>query len=97
MNSIFRGDDTNAFGQNWLYIEVDYPSDWNISRAEFKIGDLPVMVFEEPEFPLPVNLMSSQTALLKDVNVCYLALYDENGLKQTCEGSYSFKTRKKAV
>ena len=94
---IFRSDDTNSFGQNWLTIEADIPEDWVVSSAEFKVGNLPVMIFEEPEFPITVNLTSAQTFLLKDVNSCYLSLYDENGLKQTCEGTFIFETRKQVT
>ena len=94
---LFRGDDTQAFGNNWLTIEADYPSDWVISAAEFKVGNLPTMLFENPEFPLKVNLSSSQTAVLKDVNSCYLSLYDKDGLKITCEGTFIFETRKQVT
>jgi hypothetical protein len=91
---IFRGDSTDSFGQNWLIIEAEIPEDWVVSMAEFKVGNLPAMIFEEPEFPMSVNLSSAQTALLKDTNSCYLSLFDENGLKQTCEGTFIFETRK---
>ena len=94
---LFRGDDTDSFGKHWLIIEADYPADWTISRAEFAVGNLPTMVFDDPEFPLVVDLSSSQTALLKDVNSCYLSLYDENDLKQTCEGTFIFETRGKVT
>ena len=93
---IIRGDDTNAFGQDWLKINVDIPQTWNVSKAEVKIGSL-LLSFEEPEFPIVINLTSSQTEQLKDSNTCYLALYDENNLKQTIEGTYTFKTRKQVV
>ena len=93
---IFRGDDTAAFGQNWLRINVDIPLTWIVSRAELKIGDI-LLTMEAPEFPVLINLTASQTAQLKDKNACYLALYDENGLKQTIEGTYTFTTRKQVV
>lgn len=96
-DKIFRGDSTDSFGRHWLTIEADYPSDWVISRAEFAVGNLPVMIFDDPEFPLTVDLSSSQTILLKDINTCYLSLYDENGLKQTCEGTFIFETREKVT
>lgn len=94
---LFRGDDTAAFGQNWLRIEADYPLDWVVTRCDFKVGNLPVMTFENPEFPIDVNLTSSQTKLLKDVNSCYLSLYDEDDLKITCEGTFIFETRKQVT
>ena len=97
MSAIFRGDDTGAFGQTWLIVNVDIPNTWIVSKAELKIGNLPVKIFETPDFPLAINLTSAQTALLKDTNVCYLALYDEEDRKLTLEGSYTFTTRKQAV
>ena len=99
-NPIFMSDDTGSFGKTWLQIDAEFPDDtWaeRITRAEFKVGPLPVMVFENPVFPIDINLTSAQTALLKDVNNCYLAVYDENGLKQTCEGQLTFKAHKRVV
>ena len=99
-NPIFRSDDTNSFGQDWLEIHAEFPDDtWaeRVTRAEFKVGPLPVMVFDYPQFPIKVNLTSAQTALLKDVNDFYLAVYDENGLKQTCEGQLTFTSRRRVV
>ena len=99
-NPIYRGDDTNSFSQDFILIDAEFPDDtWaeRVSRADFKCGNLPVMVFENPVFPIKVNLSSAQTALLKDVNNCYLAVYDENGYKQTCEGQLTFQTRRKVV
>lgn len=97
MGKLFRCDDTDAFNQNWLTIEADYPQDWIVSMAEFKVSNLPSMFFEDPEFPLMINLSSAQTALLKDTNSCYLTLYDTEGRRQTCEGTFIFETRKKVT
>lgn len=94
---LFRGDSTAAFNNTWLRIEADYPSDWEISRCDFKVGNLPVMVFDDPEFPIDINLTSSQTKLLKDTNSCYLSLYDKDGLKLTAEGTFTFETRKQVT
>lgn len=96
-NKIFRGDSTAAFGMTFLRIEADYPTDWIVTRCDFKVGNLPVMTFDNPEFPIDINLTSSQTKLLKDVNSCYLSLYDENDFKLTCEGTFIFETRKQVT
>ena len=104
---IFKNDDTGAFGNQFL--RINRPSgladDVDIYKAEFKCGNLPVMVFEnivdeqaQPlTFPIEINLTASQTKLLDYQNVCYLKVYDENGLGQTCEGSISFTARKQVV
>lgn len=97
---IFRGDSTMAFGSDWLEIDAEFPDDtWaeRISMAQFKVSNLPVMTFENPVFPLTINLTSEQTALLKDVNDCYLAVFDENGYKLTCEGQLTFTSRRRVV
>ena len=96
-NTYYRGDDFDAFDQEWAEIELDIPEEWDISRAEFKVGNLPVMVFPEPTFPMSVNLASYQTVGLKDVSTCYIALYDRQGRKQTLNGSWTFVTKEKVV
>lgn len=97
---LYRYDDTAAFGDRFILIDAEFPDDtWaeRITRAEFKITGIPVMVFENPVFPIEVNLNSAQTALLKDVNDCYLAVYDEEGRKRTCEGTLTFTSKKRVV
>ena len=96
-NTYYRGDDFDAFDQEWLQIDVEIPEDWDVSRAEFKVGNLPTMVFNDPLFPMNVSLASYQTAGLKDVSTCYLALYDRRGRKQTLEGSWTFVTKERVV
>ena len=97
MAKYYKGDDFNAFGQEWALIEIDIPEEWIISKAELKIGDLPKMTFNYPVFPLPVNLESYQTSNLKDVNECYLAIYDEEGRKLTLNGSWTFVAENEVV
>ena len=96
---IFRGDSTNSFGQDFLRIEAEIPQEWldQIAYCIFKVGNLPDMTFDEPEFPIIVNLSSAQTALLKDTNSCYLSLVDKEGLKQTCEGTFIIETRRQVT
>ena len=97
MTRYYKGDDFDAFGQEWAIIELDLPEDWIVSRAELKVGNLPALVFEDPIFPIPVNLESYQTSNLKDVNTCYIALYDEEGRKQTLDGSWTFVAEDEVV
>ena len=97
MTRYYKGDDFDAFDQEWALIELDIPEDWIVSRAELKVGNLPVLVFEDPIFPIPVNLESYQTSNLKDVNTCYLAIYDEKGRKQTLDSSWTFVAEDEVV
>ena len=91
MAAIFKGDSTGSFGNTFLTIRAKgIPDGYVISKAKVKIGDLPVMTFENPEFPLKVNLSETQTRQLKAQNDCYLAIYDGDGRKKTCKGKVSF-------
>lgn len=93
----YKGDDFNSFNQEWVQIQLDIPVDWTVYKAEFKVGNLPVMRFINPVFPLDVSLTSEQTANLKDINTCYLAIYDEEGRKQTLDGSWTFTAEDEVV
>ena len=97
MTKYYKGDDFDSFDQEWAEIEVDIPEDWIVSKAEFRVGDLPNIVIPNPVFPMPISLSAYQTANLRDYSTCYLALYDEQGRKQTCEGSWTFFTNNEVV
>ena len=97
MAKYYKGDDFNSFDQEWAVVEVDIPEDWVVSKAELRVGNLPKMTFYNPVFPFPVNLEAYQTSNLKDVNTCYLAIYDEEGRKQTLEGSWTFIAENEVV
>lgn len=95
-----KGDDTNAFGFKFLEVELNNPDELSISKAEVRIGVL-VKTFENPVFPLEIELNREETIMLSECgNQCYLAVYDMNGLKYTCEnedGAYSIKASPKVV
>lgn len=97
MAKYFKGDDFDAFDQEWALVEADIPEDWVVTKAELKIGILPTLVFKNPEFPFSVTLNHLQTSELKDVSTCYMAIYDEKGRKQTLEGSWTFTTENEVV
>lgn len=93
----YKGDDFDAFDQVWAEVVVDIPADWVVTKAELKVGNLPKMTFIDPIFPFPVALDSSQSANLKDVNTCHLAIYDTKGRKKTLEGSWTFIAENEVV
>lgn len=109
--SIFKNDDTGAFRQSddKPFLRINRPSgladDIAIYKLELKIASLPVFVFEniveevaQPlVFPIDLNLIASQTAQLQSTNFCYIRVYDENGLRQTCNGTISFKANNEVV
>lgn len=93
MTNIFKGDNTGAFNNTFLKINLRMPEGFEetpISKAKFKVSNLPTMIFNNPVFPLQINLTSAQTAQLKQQNTCYLAIYDEEGRKATCKGNIKF-------
>ena len=97
VKSIFKGDDTNSFGQQFLVINATIPEGYTVSKAEFKCGSLPVMTFDNPTFPLSIELTATQTKLLTYQNQCYLKVYDQNGLGQTCTGTAIFKAKAQVI
>ena len=96
MTIIYTKDDTNAFDNNFLTIELENATGLAISKAEFRCGKI-FKTFENPMFPLTVNFSSEETELLNYTNACYLAVYDEQGRKRTCEGHIIFNARKGVV
>ena len=97
MATIYKGDNSGAFNANFITIKASIPDGWTVSKAKFKCGPLPVMTFENPQFPLIVNLSSQQTRQLSQQNICYLAVYDEEGRKLTCKGSVTFVAKDEVV
>lgn len=97
MDRYYKGDDFDAFDEEWAIIELDIPEDWIVSKAKFKVGNLPSMLLEGNEFPRPVSLDSSQSVNLKDVSTCYMAIYDYKGRKKTLKGSWTFVAEDEVV
>lgn len=97
MTEYYKGDDFDAFDQEWAEIDFECPEDWIISKAEIKIGNLPVIVILDPIFPFPLALSSAQSRALKDTNTVRMAVYDMQGRKQTVEGSWTFVANDEVV
>lgn len=97
--NIYQGDNTAAFGGNFLTIRLVLPEGQEmspISKAELKIGCFH-KVIETPTFPLTINLTENESAQLKTENVAYLAVWDAQGRKKTCEGSLIINTNPRRV
>lgn len=95
--TIRKGDDTNAFGFNFLTVNLENASQYVITKAEIKIGTIKKTV-DNPVFPLHISLNKSETEKLNEQNnMCYMAIYDTQGRKYTCEGHLSFKVDPKVV
>ena len=94
--TIFRGDNTGAFGQSFLSINATLPNGYEVSKADFKCGKI-FFEFTNPTFPISITLTESQTSQLSSLNNCYLAVYDTSGRKQTCTGTLQIETNESVI
>ena len=96
--TIFQGDNTAAFGGNLLTINISTESGIipTIKRAELKIGCI-FKTFNNPVFPITLNLTEEETSKLQTVNYAYLAVWDINNRKKTCEGTVAIQTSPRRV
>lgn len=92
------GDNTGAFGGSFITINLKNNTGREviISKAVFGCGPIS-LTFDNPTFPLVINLSEEQTEYLSCENTAYLAVWDENGRKLTCSGSLTFKTQPRKV
>ena len=96
ISSIFKGDDTGAFGGSLITLEFENPNGIPISRLDFRCGKI-FKQYEKPQSPLKINLTSTETEQLDCINSCYVAFYDNEGRKKTQEAYFSFCARRKVV
>lgn len=96
MADIYKGDDTNAFGQNFIRIDLVNDSNYTISKCIFQCGPIQ-KIYTRPQFPLYVNFSHVESERLYQTSECYLQVFDEKGLRQTCKGSLTFTARPKVV
>jgi len=95
--AIRKGDDSNAFGFSFLTIELENASDYTITKAEIRIGTI-IKTVLNPVFPLYIDLNSQETLTLSEAcNKCYMAIYDVENRKWTCEGELTFPAKPKVV
>lgn len=88
--AITQGDDTGAFGNTWLNIELsEIPEGYSVKKLKLIFGAVD-KDYNNPEFPLAVNLTAAETKILRcGVNTGYVICYDQNNNPQTCEGSFT--------
>lgn len=95
-SNLIKGDDSQAFGQNLLRITLSDPdgllNNHRISRCEIRFSGCVAKVFENPVFPLIVNLTSEESERLSvGNNTAVMAVWDEDGRKLTPEGGQIIK------
>lgn len=98
-NAIFKGDDTGAFGNQFLTITVKNPRLFPISKIEFVVNGgicIPPKPFTDEnnfrtaEITLTANFSSKETTRLNATNTGNLVAYDMNGLQYTCPQTLTF-------
>ena len=98
-NAVFKGDNTAAFGGNFITIKVKNPQLYKISKLLFSANSGIIQkpfkgedynYFQLEEIILVVNFDSNETKKLSATNVGNLIAYDENGLQETCVQSVKF-------
>lgn len=94
--SLYKGDNTEAFGGNLLKINLIDDNGYEITKAEIRIGSI-LKTIENPIFPLNINLSEEESDILDYTNDVYVALYDSQGRKKTVEGTLRFKAQKRRV
>ena len=97
MVQIYKGDSLGAFGEDGITVNLYNPEHYTIAKAEFKVGNLPTLIINNPQFPLHINIDKKDTEYLQQQNSCYLAVYDENGNKVTCKGVFNIVAKDKVV
>ena len=98
--TIFKGDNTAAFGANFLTISVINPELVKISKIIFVVNGGIIKrewtdenFFQEPETTLAVNFDSTETQKLSANNIGNLVTYDEYGSQYTCEQYVTFTAK----
>lgn len=88
-NTLHQGDNTAAFGNNFITIFMDNPASVPISRVDFVVGCIR-KTYRDPKFPLYINFNSKETAKLNYINTGHLVAYDKYDRPLECEGSLTF-------
>lgn len=99
MTTIYKGDSTAIFGNNFLTIRLKspIPEGFVLSMVKVKIGNLPTITVKDPVFPIKINLTSAQTRQLDQQNTVYMAVWDNYGNKKTCKGKITFVAKDEVV
>lgn len=90
--AIYKGDDTGAFGNNFITITLKNPENLQVTKAQFVVnGGCPyIEPVENPDFPMVINFNSEQTEQLRATNVGKLLAWDFKNRRSTCVGQVTF-------
>lgn len=97
ISNIFQGDDTDAFGKQYIRINTPKGIDPTlITKLIFQCGEAQI-VAEKPSFPYYINLTHEQTLNLSYRNDCYVQLFDDVGKRITLKGNLTVLVDKKPI
>lgn len=98
--AIYKGDNTGAFGNNYITIHVQNPLQVPISKIMFVVnGGIITKTFTDEsnftteDIELVVNFNSQETAKLNARNVGNLVVYDMQNRQLTCNQSLTFSAQ----
>ena len=98
--SIFKGDDTSAFGGTFINIKVKNPDLYPISKILFVVNNGVIIKkftdaenFQRAETDLTVNFDSTETQKLYATNVGNLVVFDATGKQETCQEYVQFNAQ----
>ena len=99
-NAVFKGDDTAAFGNNFITITIRNPNKFPVSKIEAATNSgccIPNKPFTDPgmfqteTITLYVNYSSDESAQLNQgANTLNLVVFDELGRQRTCPQTLVF-------
>lgn len=100
MEAIYKGDDTRAFGNNFILVKIKNKLGYQISKIEAITNSnmcIPPKVFTDPTFfvqediELTVNYTSEETLKLNNgANILRVVAYDMNNYPYTLPQSLTF-------
>lgn len=97
--AIYKGDDTGAFGNNFITVKVKNPNLYPISKIEVITNSstcIPPKSFTDENYfqvetiTLRVNYTSEETPKLNSSNIVNLVAYDMQNRPSTCPQSLTF-------
>ena len=98
-NPVYKGDDTGAFGNQFITITVKNPDLYPISKIEIITNSsccIPIKTFTDADnfqretITLTVNYSSDESAKFNSTNTVKLVAYDMQGLQKTCPQTLTF-------
>ena len=95
--AIYKGDDTGAFGNQFITIDINNPKGLPVTKAEVYVNGYPFRTYPMPNFPIYVNFTTEETLRFNDTNVMNMRVWDSQNRSKQCNGSLTFKCKNGVV